>query len=121
MSNLWIISIFLSAALCGALYADDLATWPGQYKIAPWESSRLTAADVVGPDGIVYPDFTGVGVTGGIPDVNNPTVRATYTSFNVQFYGAAGDGVTPADTAVAAAAAAARNHLNASPANKAIL
>jgi hypothetical protein len=99
----------------------DLTTWPSQYKIAPWEASRLTAADVVGPDGIVYPDFTGVGVTGGIPDVNNSTVRATYTVFNVVTYGAEGDGVTNDDAAVAAAATAARNHLNASSSNKAIL
>ncbi len=42
----------------------------------PWESSykltaddELTAADIVGPDGIVYPDWTRAGVQGGIPDV----------------------------------------------------
>ncbi|MBC8011083.1 MAG: putative Ig domain-containing protein [Burkholderiales bacterium] len=101
--------------------AADLSTWPGQYKIAPWESSRLTAADVVGPDGIVYPDFTGVGVTGGIPDVNNATIRDTYTEFNVQNYGATGNDTTNDDAAVASAATAARNHLNANVANKAIL
>lgn len=41
--------------------------WPSQYHIKPWETNRLTDADVVGPDGIVYPDWTGVGVAGGIP------------------------------------------------------
>ncbi|MBC8008834.1 MAG: hypothetical protein H7067_01895 [Burkholderiales bacterium] len=102
-----------------SIHAADLATWPSQYLIRPWETAKLTAADVVGPDGIVYPDFTGVGFTGGIPDVNNSTIRATYTVFNVKNYGALGDGVTPDDDAVAATAA--RNHLNASGANKAIL
>ena len=103
------------------LRGEDLTTWPTQYTIRPWESSRLTAADVVGPDGIVYPDFTGVGVTGGVPDINNSTVRATYTVFNVRTYGALGDGATNDDDAVAAAAAAVRTHLAASPTNKAIL
>ena len=43
--------------------------WDGQYKIRPEETARLTAADVVGPDGIVYPDWTRCGVQGGIPKV----------------------------------------------------
>jgi len=43
--------------------------WEGQYKIKPDEKARLTAADVIGPDGIVYPDWTKCGVQGGIPDV----------------------------------------------------
>jgi hypothetical protein len=41
--------------------------WPGQYKLKP--TDKLTAADVVGPDGIVYPNWRNVGVQGGIPDV----------------------------------------------------
>ncbi len=45
--------------------------WPGQYKIAPWDLKALTPADVVGPDGIVYPDFRRAGVEGGIPDVSD--------------------------------------------------
>ncbi|MBC8008911.1 MAG: putative Ig domain-containing protein [Burkholderiales bacterium] len=106
-------------ALPAALVAADLTIWPGQFTIRPWESARLTAADVVGPDGIVYPDFTGVGVTGGIPDVNDPAVRATYTVFNVTTYGAMGNGVADDDVAVAAAAAAARAHANG--VNKSIL
>ncbi len=36
------------------------------------EVQRVTAADVTGPDGIVYPLFTFAGVTGGIP--NTPVV-----------------------------------------------
>jgi len=43
--------------------------WTPQYKIKPSEKNRLTAADVVGPDGLVYPNWTRVGVEGGIPDV----------------------------------------------------
>ena len=43
--------------------------WEGQYKIRPEETERLTPADVVGPDGIVYPNWTKCGVQGGIPEV----------------------------------------------------
>jgi len=43
--------------------------WKGQYKIKPNEEARLTPADVVGPDGIVYPNWTRCGVQGGIPEV----------------------------------------------------
>lgn len=44
--------------------------WEGQYKIKPNENNRLTPADVAGPDGIVYPNWTKCGVQGGIPDVS---------------------------------------------------
>ena len=43
--------------------------WEAQYKIKPSEKARLTAADVLGPDGIVYPNWTKCGVQGGIPEV----------------------------------------------------
>lgn len=43
--------------------------WPGTYKIKPHETTKLTAADVVGPDGIVYPDWRYAGIPGGIPNV----------------------------------------------------
>lgn len=49
--------------------AMPIPPWKGQYKIRPEEKERLTAADVVGPDGIVYPNWKSVGVQGGIPDV----------------------------------------------------
>ncbi|MFI5357905.1 MAG: glycosyl hydrolase family 28-related protein [Opitutales bacterium] len=49
--------------------------WPGTYKLRPDETSRLTAADVVGPDGIVYPNWTHVGIPGGIPTLA-PTLSA---------------------------------------------
>lgn len=42
---------------------------PTQYKIKPWETDKLTAADIVGPDGIVYPNWLDVGIDGGIPYV----------------------------------------------------
>ena len=62
------------------LLSSDVAVadrpWPGQYKIRPDEKKRLTAADVVGPDGIVYPDWSRAGVQGGIPDVPE-VVRAS--------------------------------------------
>lgn len=43
--------------------------WEGEYKIKPDEKHRLTAADVVGPDGVVYPNWTKCGIQGGIPQV----------------------------------------------------
>lgn len=45
----------------------ETARWAPSYKIHPDEKNRLTPADVVGPDGIVYPNWTHVGVRGGIP------------------------------------------------------
>ena len=36
--------------------------WKPAYKLDPSDRSRLTAADVPGPDGIVYPDFSRAGV-----------------------------------------------------------
>ncbi|MHC4867642.1 MAG: glycosyl hydrolase family 28-related protein, partial [Planctomycetota bacterium] len=41
--------------------------WERQYKIKPSQKTRLTPADVLGPDGIVYPNWTKCGVQGGIP------------------------------------------------------
>ncbi len=43
--------------------------WEPQYKIRSDEKRKLTAADIIGPDGIVYPDFRYAGVRGGIPEV----------------------------------------------------
>jgi hypothetical protein len=55
--------------------------WKGEYKIRPDEKERLTEADVVGPDGLVYPDWTYAGVPGGIPDV---PVKARLADFGGQ-------------------------------------
>ena len=59
------------------VYIDDLqmetipaATeppWKPLYNIKPTETAKLTAADVVGPDGVVYPNWTRCGMEGGIP------------------------------------------------------
>jgi len=48
---------------------QDVPPWKGQYKLKPTDRSKLTPADVVGPDGIVYPNWKKVGVQGGIPQV----------------------------------------------------
>jgi hypothetical protein len=56
----------------GGLPAEEtrsLPPWEGQYKIDPSQTEKLTAADVVGPDGIAYPNWTRTGVEGGIPQV----------------------------------------------------
>ena len=50
--------------------------WKGTYKIHANEKEKLTAADVMGPDGIAYPNWTRVGIAGGIP-VRANTVTAT--------------------------------------------
>lgn len=59
-------------------YVDDFAIapmlpgqrpWPAQYKLRAGDRDKLTAADVVGPDGLVYPDWRQAGVPGGIPTV----------------------------------------------------
>ncbi len=47
----------------------EVPPFPRQYKIKPWESERLTAADIIGPDGIVYPNWLEVGIDGGIPNI----------------------------------------------------
>jgi len=75
--------------------------WPPRYKVRPDEKDRLTAADVVGPDGIVYPDWRHAGVPGGIPDVPK---RAAIEEFG----GKADDGKDDADAFEAGAAAVAR-------------
>ncbi|RRJ96100.1 endopolygalacturonase [Opitutaceae bacterium TAV4] len=44
--------------------------WPSVYKINPAnpaDAARLTPSDVVGPDGLVYPNWKYVGIPGGIP------------------------------------------------------
>jgi len=48
--------------------------WKPQYKIKPDETAKLTPADVVGPDGVVYPNWTRAGVQGGIPDLKEARI-----------------------------------------------
>jgi hypothetical protein len=64
------LGIFNSSAGGNSPEKDqNAAPWERRYKIKPDEKARLTAADVVGPDGIVYPNWTKCGVQGGIPQV----------------------------------------------------
>ena len=67
-----VVRLIIIVGVCAVAAAADQKTsppWEGQYKIKPHERGRLTAADVVGPDGIVYPNWTKCGVQGGIPSV----------------------------------------------------
>ncbi len=66
-----LLVLALSAMFISQAHADERVQppWEPAYKIKPHEHDRLTAADVVGPDGIVYPDWRYAGVPGGIPDV----------------------------------------------------
>jgi hypothetical protein len=65
-----LLVIALWAGTGVATGGDQTVPWPHQYKIRPEQKDRLTAADVVGPDGIVYPNWTRCGVQGGIPKVD---------------------------------------------------
>jgi Gylcosyl hydrolase family 115 C-terminal domain/Right handed beta helix region len=57
------------------MYFDDLTLWhmptgrpwSPEYALSATDSCRLTDADVVAPDGVVYPKWNQVGVRGGIP------------------------------------------------------
>lgn len=66
-------SLLLVFALCAgtalADASDSSVPWPHLYKIRPDQKDLLTAADVVGPDGVVYPNWTRCGVQGGIPTI----------------------------------------------------
>lgn len=56
----------------------DTPPWEGTYKIRAHESEKLTAADVIGPDGIAYPNWTNVGIPGGIPALENTVSAVDY-------------------------------------------
>ncbi len=60
--------VLVSGRMLGTAVGDE-PPWKPTYKIKPGETHRLTPADVVGPDGIVYPDWRFAGVPSGIPDV----------------------------------------------------
>lgn len=61
--------LVVSSPICRSAEPDAVPPWTGQYKIKPAQTERLTEADVVGPDGIVYPNWSKTGVRGGIPRV----------------------------------------------------
>jgi hypothetical protein len=52
--------------------------WSGTYKVRAGETAKLTAADAVGPDGIAYPNWTRVGLPGGIPNRANTISAADF-------------------------------------------
>ena len=67
-----IVGLIILIGFFSISYAASQETkppWEGQYKIKPQEKKRLTPADIVGPDGLVYPNWTKCGVQGGIPKV----------------------------------------------------
>ena len=64
---LFLLEIRSIAAEKRPIDVESVTPWGRQYKIKPDEKERLTPADVVGPDGIVYPNWTKCGVQGGIP------------------------------------------------------
>ncbi len=101
------LHFLLTLALLPQFLAAASAPWPAQYKIKPWETAKLTAGDVVGPDGIVYPDFRRCGVEGGIPDFSDPVVKKGWKEFLVS--GGANDD-QPDDAAVEVAMTAAIEH-----------
>ena len=63
------VEAFLDELQLVALGAEPLPPWPGSYKLRADDAGRLTAADIVGPDGVVYPNWSRCGVDGGIPAV----------------------------------------------------
>lgn len=65
----WPVFPFWALVACAVASSAAEPPWPPQYKLRPDEEDRLTAADVVGPDGLVYPNWTRVGLPDGIPHV----------------------------------------------------
>ena len=61
------VEAYLDDLEFAVLATDVKPPWKGTYKLKA--TDKLTAADVVGPDGIAYPNWTRVGVDGGIPKV----------------------------------------------------
>ncbi|HAT11163.1 MAG TPA: hypothetical protein DCS97_11365 [Planctomycetes bacterium] len=94
-----LLCLLVLVGLAGVLAGGE--PWPSQYLIRPWEVDRLRDGDVVGPDGIVYPDWRRAGVAGGIPDLAQPGVAEAYRTFPV----AAGSGEDALAAAITAAVA----------------
>ena len=65
----YLMTILVTVGFMSICCVAAEAPWQRLYKIKPDQKARLTPADVVGPDGIVYPNWTKCGVQGGIPDV----------------------------------------------------
>jgi hypothetical protein len=100
-----VIAFAAALCLCGSMSKGEEGDnsmkppWEGQYKIKSDEEHRLTPADVVGPDGIVYPNWTKCGVQGGIPQVE--------AVVSVEDFGAKADDDTDDSEALAKACEAA--------------
>jgi hypothetical protein len=92
-----LLSPLVLLGIAGLVFCQE-RPWPAQYKIRPGETNRLTAADVVGPDGIVYPDWHYAGIGGGIPDVPGKV--------RIEEFGAKADDERDDSKALAAAAEA---------------
>lgn len=70
---------YLDKIYFGAIKDEhDTPPWEGTYKIRANEPEKLTAADVMGPDGIAYPNWTQVGIPGGIPALANTLSAADF-------------------------------------------
>ncbi|MCF7688668.1 MAG: hypothetical protein K9N01_10235 [Cephaloticoccus sp.] len=64
----WDLNGYLDKIYFGPIKNDhDAPPWQGTYKLRANQPEKLTAADVIGPDGIAYPNWTNVGLPGGIP------------------------------------------------------
>jgi hypothetical protein len=73
----WDLRGYLSKIDFGPIKHDhDAPPYKGTYKIRANQPEKLTAADVLGPDGIAYPNWTHVGLPNGIPHLEN-TLKAT--------------------------------------------
>jgi hypothetical protein len=114
--------LLLAGTDTGGTSFGQVSRWPGQYRIDPWDVERLTDADVVGPDGIVYPNVSSAGYEGAIPDVNDTAVRSGYEVIDVTALGARGDDDGFDDAAFDRAVERAIAHVSADPArHKAII
>ena len=65
----YLLILFATLSLPAEALQTNAVPWERLYKIEASETDRMTPADVLGPDGIVYPNWTKCGVQGGIPEV----------------------------------------------------
>lgn len=69
----YLAGVLVLLALVGtfsqSVEASSEVPWARQYKIKPDEVDRLTPADVLGTDGLVYPNWTKCGIQGEIPKI----------------------------------------------------
>jgi hypothetical protein len=72
----WALPIAVVFAVILPLHADARPTYPDPVRPDFRDEASLTAADWVGPDGIVYPRWDRAGVVGGIPSADWPVVAS---------------------------------------------